>query len=138
MNLKSKKIRFLFLYPLMLLAFLFIGHSIYLVNFYRNEIHSLKTAIHHKNNLINELSGPIPLHKYFEATNFERKDWQDHNFIKYEATRVGPGEQGKPFDLTSDDDIALNAKLFKVEGLFVVASDRISVNRSVPDTRLNE
>ena len=73
---------------------------------------------------------------YPVATNYERKDWHDWKFIEYEKNRKGPGENGKPFNLTDPADIELNDKLFKIEGLYVVVSDKISVNRSVPDTRL--
>ena len=53
-----------------------------------------------------------------------------------EGTKKVPGENGQPFNLTDPADIELNDKLFKIEGLYVVVSDKISVNRSVPDTRL--
>lgn len=72
------------------------------------------------------------------ARNYERKDWHDWEFIKYEKARQGPGEQGKPHVLTDPDDIAKNDKLFEVEGLYAVVSDKISANRSVPDTRLTQ
>lgn len=68
----------------------------------------------------------------------ERKDWHDYAFIKYERKRKGPGEQGKPVILTDPLDIELNDKLFKTEGLYPIVSDKISVNRSVPDTRLSK
>lgn len=68
-------------------------------------------------------------------TNFERKDWHDHKFIKYELSRIGPGEQGKPHKLKNPKDIARNAEMLKTEGFFPIVSDQVSVNRSVPDTR---
>lgn len=70
------------------------------------------------------------------ATKYERKDWHDWNFVFYERTRTGPGEHGMPVQLTDPKDIETNAKLFEIEGLNAVVSDIISVNRSVPDTRL--
>lgn len=72
------------------------------------------------------------------ATKYERKDWHDWQFIEYEKSRVGPGEQGKPYYLTDPKDIELNDKLYKVEGLNALVSDKISVNRSLPDTRRAE
>jgi hypothetical protein len=75
---------------------------------------------------------------YPVATSYKRKDWHDWEFIEYEKTREGPGEQGKPFELTDPDDIALNQELLKTEGLYVIASDEISVNRSVPDFRISK
>lgn len=65
----------------------------------------------------------------------EKKDWHDWKFIEYEKSREGPGEQGKSYVLTDPKEIELNEKLFKVEGLYVVVSDKISVNRSIPDYR---
>lgn len=99
---------------------------------------SHKVRLDHLRKLVpnpNETIGPVDK-LYPMATNYERKDWHDWKFIEYEKSRQGPGEQGEPHYLTDANDIALNEKLFKVEGLYVVVSDRISVNRSVPDTRL--
>jgi len=102
---------------------------------YENEVTNLKRVVFNRDKFINQLAGVNDM-KYPFATDYERKDWHDYEFIKYEAKRVGPGEQGKPFELTDPIDIALNNKLFQVEGLFVIVSDKISVNRSVPDVRL--
>lgn len=74
--------------------------------------------------------------RYPVAQNYERKDWHDQRFIEYELTREGPGEQGRAFYLTDPVDIELNGRLFEQEGLSAVVSDKISVNRSVPDLRL--
>lgn len=78
------------------------------------------------------------IRNYPVVQNYEKKDWHDWKFIEYEASRTGPGEQGRPYELTDPKEIELNEKLFKVEGNFVIVSDKISVNRSVPDTRLPE
>jgi hypothetical protein len=102
---------------------------------YKSEIENLKRVVLYRDEFINELSGPKDM-VYPIATNYKRKDWHDWKFIEYEKSRDGPGEQGKPFELSDSADIALNKKLFQVEGLFVIVSDKISVNRSVPDTRL--
>lgn len=72
---------------------------------------------------------------YPVATNYERKDWHDWKFIKYELSRQGPGEQGEPVVLTDPEEVELNQELFKNEGLYALVSDKISVNRSVPDSR---
>lgn len=55
--------------------------------------------------------------------------------MEYERTREGPGEQGQRYFLTNASEIELNKKLEAEEGLSVLVSDKISVNRSVPDTR---
>lgn len=67
--------------------------------------------------------------------SYEKKDWHDYEFMKYEATREGPGEQGKSYELTDPKDIEEDKRLEDSEGLKVFVSDRISVNRSIWDTR---
>lgn len=67
--------------------------------------------------------------------DLEKKDWHDWNFIEYEKTRKGPGEHGEPFFLTDARDIELNQKLLEEFGLCTVVNDKVSVNRSIPDTR---
>lgn len=57
------------------------------------------------------------------------------DFMKYERTRKGAGEQGRSYVLTNTSEIELDKKLVMEEGLSVVVSDKISVNRSIPDTR---
>lgn len=69
------------------------------------------------------------------VTNYEMIDWHDYKFIKYEASRRGPGENGTAVFLTDPSEIELDFELYKIEGLSVVVSDKISVNRSVPDVR---
>lgn len=72
---------------------------------------------------------------YPEVTNYELKDWQDYKFIAYEASRSGPGENGTAVVLTDPGEIEINQKLFAIEGLNAYVSDKISVNRSLPDVR---
>lgn len=77
----------------------------------------------------------IGIKKYPVARNYDRIDWNDYDFIAYEAKRIGPGENGSGVFLTDPKEIELNQKLEEQEGLFVFISDKISVNRSLPDTR---
>ncbi|CAO1410603.1 unnamed protein product [Diamesa hyperborea] len=72
---------------------------------------------------------------YQVVTNYEMIDWHDYEFMNYEAQRVGPGENGTAVFLTDPSEIELDTELYKIEGLSVVVSDKISVNRSVPDVR---
>lgn len=76
--------------------------------------------------------------EYPFATDYERKDWHDYDFIAYEKSRVGPGEHGRPFELTDPKEIEENKRLYEIEGLNALVSDKISVNRSIPDTRHHE
>lgn len=77
----------------------------------------------------------VGIKQYPQAVDHERRDWHDYEFIKYEASRKGIGEQGEGFQLIDAAEIELGDKLNQEEGLTVVVSDKISVNRSVPDTR---
>lgn len=77
----------------------------------------------------------IGVKNYPEAKVYERWDWNNYELISYEKTRKGPGEQGEGVTLTDPADIRLDAKLEPEEGLHVVISDKISVNRSVKDSR---
>lgn len=72
---------------------------------------------------------------YPVVTNYEVKDWHDYEFINYETSRRGPGENGTAVFLTDPREIELDRELYKIEGLSVVVCDKISVNRSLPDVR---
>lgn len=125
-------------YKIITLVALLVFVSLYFLlidKHYKTEVFNLKRVVLKNDDFINEFMAKKDK-SYPVETNYERKDWHDWKFIEYERKRKGPGEQGKPFELTDPKDIELNEKLFRVEGLFVVVSDKISVNRSVPDTRL--
>lgn len=64
------------------------------------------------------------------------KDWNDYEYIIADHHRVGPGEQGKAVILTNPSEIEENEKIYNKTGFSVVVSDKISVNRSIPDARL--
>lgn len=122
-----------------LIAFVIGGliiHFLVIGEFYKTRVELLKKVVSQRDSFIDELSlSPSRRFNYPFVRNFDRVDWHDYKFIKYEKSRVGPGEQGKPYKLTHPDDIKLNDELFKTEGFYVIVSDTISVNRSVPDTR---
>jgi hypothetical protein len=74
--------------------------------------------------------------EYFSSSEENLKmSWENETQIKLDAERKGPGEQGLPFELTDPVEIKKNQKLFKVEGFYVLVSDRISYNRALPDKR---
>ncbi|XP_038134569.1 polypeptide N-acetylgalactosaminyltransferase 10, partial [Cyprinodon tularosa] len=62
----------------------------------------------------------------------QRKDWHDYETIRRDAARSGNGEQGKPFPLTDADRVD---QAYRENGFNIYVSDRISLNRSVPDIR---
>ncbi|XP_071371995.1 polypeptide N-acetylgalactosaminyltransferase 10-like isoform X2 [Centroberyx affinis] len=61
-----------------------------------------------------------------------RKDWHDYEAIKRDASRSGNGEQGKAFPLSEADRVD---QAYRENGFNIYVSDRISLNRSLPDIR---
>lgn len=76
--------------------------------------------------------------RYSFATQYEKIDYHNYKFMEEEAAREGPGEQGKPFYLTDPDEVEQSQELLRKFGFAVMVSDKISVNRSLPDVRLPE
>lgn len=68
--------------------------------------------------------------------NVELKDWHDYKFIEYEKNRSGPGENGEGLELTDENEIKENLSKVESYGFYLKTSEKISVNRSVPDTRI--
>ncbi|XP_039630190.1 polypeptide N-acetylgalactosaminyltransferase 10-like [Polypterus senegalus] len=68
----------------------------------------------------------------FGGIGMRRKDWHDYNAIRKDAARSGNGEQGKPFPLTDMDRVD---QAYRENGFNIYVSDRISLNRSLPDIR---
>ncbi|XP_026469893.1 N-acetylgalactosaminyltransferase 6-like [Ctenocephalides felis] len=61
-------------------------------------------------------------------------DWHDYEAIQRDLNRIGPGEQGKPANATKINE-TLKKKLYDVNGFNAALSDKISLNRSLPDIR---
>ncbi|KAM7397642.1 hypothetical protein PAMA_005789 [Pampus argenteus] len=61
-----------------------------------------------------------------------RTDWHDYEAMRRDAARIGNGEQGKPFPLTDADRVD---QAYRENGFNIYISDRISLNRSLPDIR---
>nr|XP_061801359.1 polypeptide N-acetylgalactosaminyltransferase 10-like isoform X2 [Nerophis lumbriciformis] len=61
-----------------------------------------------------------------------RIDWHDYDAIRRDAARLGNGEQGKPFPMSEADRVDL---AYRENGFNIYVSDRISLNRSLPDIR---
>ncbi|XP_037071463.1 N-acetylgalactosaminyltransferase 6-like isoform X2 [Pollicipes pollicipes] len=66
--------------------------------------------------------------------HLEKVDWHDREQIKRDAERKGPAERGQSFQLPPDLE-AQKDKLYKVNGFNALASDQISLNRSLTDIR---
>ena len=61
-------------------------------------------------------------------------DWHDHDAIQREKARRGPGEGGSAYVLTAEEE-KLKSPLYQVNGFNALASDRISLERSLSDIR---
>lgn len=84
--------------------------------------------------LRNAISNIVP--KYsgrLKREQNEKVSWEDVEFMKYESTRVGPGEHGVEVILTDPALIELNDAWVKREGFYVGVSDNISLTRALPD-----
>lgn len=64
----------------------------------------------------------------------KRIDWQDYAFLEKEKARTGLGEMGRaetlPVELNDEKE-----RMERKNGFNALLSDKISVNRSVPDIR---
>lgn len=69
--------------------------------------------------------------------NGVKKDWHDYEFIAYEESRKGFGENGEPEKL-SPEELPFHDELFYQNGYNALLSDKIALNRSVPDIRHRE
>lgn len=94
-------------------------------------IHNLDSPEHEK--LENAQNGAFFIDN---SKNKEKKkiDWHDYAKIEEDKNRVGIGEQGKPGVLDPSENEKKD-KLFKQNGFNAVLSDKIALNRSLPDIR---
>ena len=65
----------------------------------------------------------------------KKVSWEDWDWINYERTRTGPGEQGFNFIETDPEILKKNEEWVKKEGFFVETSNKISITRALPDHR---
>lgn len=72
----------------------------------------------------------------FKPVSYDRVSWENSALIYRDSLRVGFGEHGEPAILTDPEDIKENDNYKKDVGSSVLISDKISVNRSIPDQRV--
>ncbi|KAF5302006.1 hypothetical protein FQR65_LT08671 [Abscondita terminalis] len=85
----------------------------------------------------NNGNGPLPVapeEPQLLVADNTKIDWHDYDAMKRDSMRKGVGEHGKPAHLTATDSDAYD-KLFKVNGFNAALSDKISLERAVPDIR---
>lgn len=66
--------------------------------------------------------------------NRKKIDWHDYKLIESDLERKGLGEQGKAEKLGAEFDVQ-QRELFNQNGFNALLSDKIALNRSVPDIR---
>ncbi|KAG5676955.1 hypothetical protein PVAND_006748 [Polypedilum vanderplanki] len=64
----------------------------------------------------------------------QKIDWHDYEQIKKDAQRIGFGENGKSEKL-DETEKSLEDDFFRQNGFNALLSDKISINRSIPDIR---
>ena len=76
-------------------------------------------------------------HDNSQIRNDELLAFRKKRYVEYknsESKRTGPGEGGKGVNLEGEEKV-LGEKLYKKEAFNIIASDKISLQRSVPDVR---
>lgn len=122
---------------LTVIVFLLVKALNHLLNHERLQRQHLRKLIE-SNEIASLVDNPLHLLNvkvYPEVESYELKDWHDYKFMAYEATRTGLGENGSEVILHDAREIKINDDLREIEGLNVYVSDKISVNRSIPDVR---
>lgn len=61
--------------------------------------------------------------------------WEDWDFIKYEQTRSGPGENGQEWILSDPAEVKINEDWIQIEGFYVAANQKMSLTRALPNHR---
>jgi len=109
---------------------LFIILLVVLVLFYKNifKANKIKLKGYYKNNKTEVKRKNLEN----DVINGVKIDWQDYKRLKRDSQRSGPGEQGKPVPPTSSEQ---GKDAYIANGFNILVSDRISLNRSLPDIR---
>ncbi|XP_018321070.1 polypeptide N-acetylgalactosaminyltransferase-like 6 [Agrilus planipennis] len=88
--------------------------------------------------IVNERGGgAVPLPPEYEndvAVDNTKIDWHDYKFIAKESKRKGIGEHGKKEDILSSE-LKNYDKLYEENGFNAALSDKIALDRSLPDIR---
>uniref|UniRef100_F7IHZ5 Polypeptide N-acetylgalactosaminyltransferase n=1 Tax=Callithrix jacchus TaxID=9483 RepID=F7IHZ5_CALJA len=69
---------------------------------------------------------------FFLGDGQKLKDWHNKEAIGRDAQRVGNGEQGRPYPMTDAERVD---QAYRENGFNIYVSDKISLNRSLPDIR---
>lgn len=75
-----------------------------------------------------------PSPRSFVTENYEIS-WEDWDFVKYEQTRFGPGENGQEWVVTDPAEVEINEAWIQKEGFYVAANQKMSLTRALPNHR---
>ncbi|CAK1578855.1 unnamed protein product [Parnassius mnemosyne] len=96
-----------------------------------NEINRVNSGVQGKAAVVKD---SYPERDYFVPTSLKKIDWHNYKQIEYESTRQGIGEHGVTAQLPKSK-AALEEQLYSVNGFNGALSDKIPLNRSLPDIR---
>lgn len=85
---------------------------------------------------VNDANVPFFRRRINSYSNYitDKINWVDQGYLAREANRTGNGERGKP-TILSEDQVELSKTLANGYSYNVLASDMISLDRSLPDVR---
>lgn len=110
--------------------------SIFLIkNYFDTQIATLQTEVLLYSDAYKTLRKKVSKPRYPFATQYDKVDYHNYKFMDFESLRYGNGEQGRPFILRDVEMFQRNQEIFEKFGFYGIASDHISVNRSLPDVR---
>lgn len=99
-----------------------------------SELSHVENQIQKHVKLLNAAERPNSFFRNYEKTKI---DWHDYEYIEAEKMQTGIGEQGKRAKVNEDEDEERERMALKA-GFNAMLSDRIALNRSLPDIRHKE
>lgn len=73
--------------------------------------------------------------KFNISSGSKKVDWHNYEQQKKDSNRIGPGEQGKP---VLPQKLEKGSSAYHDNGFNIMVSDRISLDRSLPDIRVSQ
>lgn len=99
-----------------------------------NELSNVGSQLQYQINEINEVQKP---NSYFRNYDKIKIDWHDYKYINAEKNQLGIGEHGNPSNVSQEEEPE-RERMALIAGFNALLSDRIALNRSIPDIRHKE